>query len=98
MPKYGPHLPGIEKKVHSKLAELGLTPNYIFDTETHQERFYTEPCRDKRGGKVIFKMRAEDYLETKESFCREIQVNQLFVDFYKRSRKLSVPKFIDGDS
>lgn len=98
MPKYGPHLPGIEKKVHSKLAELGLTPNYIFDTETHQERFYTEPCRDKRGGKVIFKMRTEDYLETKESFCREIQINQLFVDFYKRSRKLSVPKFIDGDS
>ena len=98
MPKYGPHLPGIEKKVHDKISELKLVPKYIFDAKKHQERFYTASCRDKKGDKVIFKMRTEDYWETKESFRREIEINRLFLQFYKRSRKLSVPKFIDGDS
>ncbi|MFA7170717.1 MAG: phosphotransferase [Candidatus Paceibacterota bacterium] len=98
MPKYGPYLPDIEKKVHDKISELEFDPKYIFDTNIHQERFYTAPCRDKKGDKVVFKMRTEDYQETKASFRREIKINQLFTKFYKRSNKLSVPKFVKGDS
>ena len=98
MPKYGPHIEGIEAQAHRKLCELGLSPSYVFDAKKHQERFYTVPCKDKRGKKVIFKMRTEDHDETKNSFRREIGINQLFLRFYERSRKLSVPRFIDGDS
>ena len=36
MPKYGPHLPDIQKHVHDKLRELKLTPSYDFDTAKHQ--------------------------------------------------------------
>ncbi|MDD3190627.1 MAG: phosphotransferase [Candidatus Pacebacteria bacterium] len=98
MPKYGPHLKGIEKKVHNKITELGLVPKYIFDAKKHQERFYTAPCKNKKGEKVIFKMRTEDYKETKEFFRREIRINQLFTKSSKKTGNLSVPKFIKGDA
>jgi len=98
MPKYGPHLKGIEKKVHNKIAELDLVPKYIFDAKKHQERFYTAPCKNKKGEKVIFKMRTEDYRETKEFFRREIKINQLFTKSSKKTGSLSVPKFMKGDA
>lgn len=98
MPKYGPHLPGIEKEVHDRLSHLGLKAQYVFDVSKHQERFYTVPCQNQKGGQVIFKMRTEDCPATQASFRREILINQVFLQFYKRSRKMSVPKFIDGDS
>lgn len=98
MPKYGPHINGIEDIVHKKIAELGLVPSYVFDASKNQERFYTVPCRDKKKKKVIFKMRTEDYTETKEYFRREIRINELFTRFYKKGKNLSVPLFIDGDA
>lgn len=98
MPKYGPHLPDIEKKVRSRLAALALKPKYVFDADKHQERFYTAPCRDAAGGKVVFKMRTEDFVETKEYFRREIEINRMFAKRYKKRGKLSVPRFIEGDS
>lgn len=98
MPKYGPHLKDIEEKVHGKVAELGLKPGFVFDAKKHQERFYTTVCKDKTGNKVVFKMRTEDFEETKEYFCREIKINQLFTKCYSQSGNLSVPKFIEGDA
>jgi|GEM_PF-1757386 aminoglycoside phosphotransferase (APT) family kinase protein len=98
MPKYGPHLPDIEKKVHDKIAELGLTPAYVFNSQKHQERFYTAPCRDKKGCKIIFKMRTEDFWETRESFRREIRINRLFTEASGKDQELAVPRFIAGES
>ncbi len=98
MPKYGLHLKDIEKKVHKKISELELTPKYVFDAKKHQERFYTAPCRDNKNNKVVFKMRTEDFQKTKEDFRREIKINKLFTEYSNRAGKLSVPKFIDGDS
>lgn len=98
MPKYGPHLAGIEKKVHARLAELGFTPRYIFDARKHQERFYTAPCRDAAGREVVFKMRTEDFAETRIYFRREIEINRLFARHAGPEEKMSVPRFLDGDS
>jgi aminoglycoside phosphotransferase len=98
MPKYGPHLSGIEEKVRGKISELGLVPKYVFDAKKHQERFYTAPCKNGKGDKVIFKMRTEDCEETKQYFRREIKINQLFTKCYEKTGKLSVPEFIEGDA
>lgn len=98
MPKYGPHFRGIERKVHSKIKELELVPKYVFDPKIHQERFYTAPCTNKEGKKVVFKMRAENFSETREYFRREIEINRIFTKCYEKRGKLSVPKFIQGDS
>jgi hypothetical protein len=98
MPKYGPHLPHIQTHVHDKLRELKLTPSYVFDSAKHQERFYTAPCRTPDNKKVVFKMRTEDFQETQEYFRREIRINELFTRFYKESRVLTVPLYLDGDA
>lgn len=98
MPKYGPHLPDIKKKVRDKLAELDLTPAYVFDPGRHQERFYTVRCQDKENRRVVFKIRTEDFAQTKEAFRREIRINRLFTEFYQRGRTLAVPRFITGES
>jgi hypothetical protein len=98
MPKYGPHLKDIQQSVIVQLAALGLQPSYAFDAHKHQERFYTAPCKTVDGNKVIFKMRTEDFAETQIYFRREIRINELFTEFYKQSRILSVPLFLDGDA
>ncbi len=98
MPKYGPHLPDIEKKVREKVAELRLAPSYLFDCRQHKERFYTARCHSQEDRDVIFKMRTEDFWETQEAFRREIRINRLFTEFYKNDRTLSVPRFVIGDS
>ena len=97
MPKFGPYIKNIDKKIESKIANLGLVPDYKFDFEKNIGRFYTTPCKTKEDKKVIFKMRVEDYPETKDFFEKEIKVNQLFASFRGSEKDLPVPKFLDGD-
>lgn len=98
MPKYGPHLEAIREKINDRLDQLNLRPGFLFDPRKNNERFYTAPCKDKNGGKVIFKMRTEDYKETKEYFRREIKINRLFTECYGKNAAMSVPRFMEGDS
>lgn len=98
MPKYGPYLKNIEKNINKKIAELELIPSYKFDPERFKERFYTALCLNKKTGKkVIFKMRIEDYPQTRDFFRKEIRINQLFANLYKGKKDLSVPRFLKGD-
>jgi len=98
MPKYGPHIADIEKEVKERLEKLGLVPGYEFDANKHRERFYTAPCRDQKGRRVIFKMRTEDYVPTRDYFRREIKINRFFTQYAAKGGSLLVPKFIDGDT
>ncbi len=97
MPKFGPHLKDIDKGIKNRIAKLGLVPAYKFDPKKHHERFYTVVCVDKNNKKVIFKMRTENYPETRNFFRKEIRINQLFADCYKDRKDLSAPKYIDGN-
>lgn len=97
-PKYGPHLEGIGKKIQSQLEKLGLVPDYAFDSRRHQERFYTAPCRDRAGNRVIFKMRTEDHRITRAFFRREIRINRQFLKCGGCRPQMAVPRYIAGDS
>ncbi len=98
MPKFGPYLKDIEKNINSKIVELGIIPSYKFDPEKYKERFYTVLCLDKKSKKkVIFKMRTENYSETRDFFRKEIRINQLFASARKNKKNLSVPRFLDGN-
>ena len=97
MPKFGPHIKNIDKKIENRIAKLGLVPDRKFDLKKNRERFYTVSCKTKENKKVIFKIRVEDYPETKDFFKKEIKVNQLFAGFCESEKDLPVPKFLDGD-
>jgi len=99
MPKFGPNFKNIDKKVKDRIKKLNIVPKFVFDSRKSHERFYTVPCyvKNNKRKKVVFKMRIENYYETRNFFRKEIKINKLFTRCYNKEKNLFVPKYIDGN-
>lgn len=89
-------IPGIEKKITSKLEELKLVPEGLTFKEHigDLKRFYRNVCLDEKGNRVFFKSILQNNKKIITDYLREIKFNTFITEIYDRI-KLNTPKVLD---